>query len=53
MCVYVQSLSHVQLFVTPWTIVHQFPLLMEFPRTDSSQARILEWIAISHSRGSS
>ena len=30
--------------VTPWTIVHQAPLLMEF-----SQARILEWVAISFS----
>ena len=24
------SLSHVQLFVTPWTVVHQDPLSMEF-----------------------
>ena len=27
-----QSLSHVPLFVTPWTIVHQAPLFMEFSR---------------------
>ena len=42
-CVYV--LGHVQLFATPWTIgssVHGI-----------SQARILEWIAISYSRRSS
>ena len=32
-----QSLSHAQLFVTPWTAAHQ--------------ARILEWVAISFSRG--
>ena len=28
------SLSHVQLFVTPWTIAHQAPLSMEFPRQE-------------------
>ena len=26
-----ESLSHVQLFVTPWTVAHQAPLSMEFP----------------------
>ena len=35
--VVVQLLSHVQLFATPWTIVHQAPLsssnLLEFPQT--------------------
>ena len=31
-------LSHVQLFVTPWTIACQAPLPMEF-----FQARILDW----------
>ena len=35
-------LSHVQLFETPWTIAQQAPLSMGF-----SQARILEWVAIS------
>ena len=35
-------------FETPWTVAHQAPLSMEF-----SQARILEWVAISFSRGSS
>ena len=44
----VKSLSHVQLFVTPWT----------YSLSDSSihgvfQARILEWVAISFSRRSS
>ena len=29
-CVCVQSLSHVRLFVTPWTVVHQAPLSMGF-----------------------
>ena len=27
-----QSLSNVQLFVTPWTVAHQDPLSMTFPR---------------------
>ena len=27
-----QSLSHVQLFVAPWTVAHQAFLLMEFSR---------------------
>ena len=43
-----QSLSRVQLFATTWTIVCQAPLSMGI-----FQARILEWIAISSSRGSS
>ena len=30
----VQSLSHVQLFVTPWTVAHQAPLSMEFSRQE-------------------
>ena len=40
--------SRVQLFVTPWTTACQAPLSMEF-----SRQRILEWVAISLSRGSS
>ena len=28
---YVYVLSHIQLFVTPWTIAHQAPLSMGFP----------------------
>ena len=43
-----QSLSHVQLFGTPWIILFQDPLSMGF-----FQARILEWVAISFSRVSS
>ena len=27
-------LSHVQLFATPWTVAHQDPLFMEFPRQE-------------------
>ena len=38
--------SPVRLFVTPWTVTHQAPLFMEF-----SRQRILEWVAISFSRG--
>ena len=30
----VQSLSHVQLFATPWTIACQAPLSMGFPRQE-------------------
>ena len=29
-----QSLSHVRLFATPWTIVHQVPLSMGFSRQE-------------------
>ena len=29
-----QSLSHIQLFVTPWTVAHQAPLSMGFPRQE-------------------
>ena len=45
MCVYVcaQSLSRVQLFVTPRTVALQAPLSMEFSRQE-----ILEQVAISY-----
>ena len=36
------ALSRVQLFVMPWTIAHQAPLSVGFPRQE-----ILEWVAIS------
>ena len=39
--------SPVWLYVTPQTVAHQAPLSMGFP------ARILEWVAISYSTGSS
>ena len=29
-----QSLSHVQLFVTPWTVAHQAPLSMGYSRPE-------------------
>ena len=32
--VFIQSLSHVQLFVTLWTVAHQAPLSMEFSRQE-------------------
>ena len=41
-------LSRVQLFETSWTAACQAPLSMEF-----FQARVLEWVAISFSKGSS
>ena len=43
-----QSFTHVQLFVAPWIVAHQAPLSMGL-----DMARILEWVAISSSRGSS
>ena len=42
-------LSHVWPFVTPWTVVHQPPL----SNGPVQQARMLEWAAMSSSRGSS
>ena len=45
MCVW---LSHVWLFVTPWTVARQAP-----PSLGFSQARTLERAAIPFSRGSS
>ena len=39
-------LSHIQLFVTPWSVAHQAPLSMGI-----LQARILECVAIPFSRG--
>ena len=47
MC-YAWSLSCVQMFVTPWTIVPQDPLSMGI-----LQARILEWDVMLSLRGSS
>ena len=44
----VKSLSRVRLFVTPWTVARRAPLSMEI-----LQARILEWVAMPSSRGSS
>ena len=45
---FAQWLSHVWFFVTPWTVAHLVPLFMGF-----FQTRILEFVAISYSRGSS
>ena len=47
-CYWAQSLSRIRLFVTPWTIVCQALLSMGI-----LQGRILEWVAISFSWGSS
>ena len=33
-CVPMRALSHVQLFVTPWTVACQAPLSMEFSRQE-------------------
>ena len=43
-----QLLSPVWLFPTPWTVAYQAPLFMGI-----FQARMLEWVAIHSSRGSS
>ena len=40
--------SHVWLFATLWTVVRQAPLIHGI-----LQARVLEWVAVSRSRGSS
>ena len=40
--------SRVRLFVNTWTVARQAPLSMEI-----LQARILEWVAMPSSRGSS
>ena len=48
MNLFVQSLSHVQLFAAPWIAARQASLSIGI-----SQARILERVAISFSRGSS
>jgi len=47
-CCWIKVLGHVWLFETPWTVAHQGPSVHGI-----FQARILEWIAISFSRGSS
>ena len=47
-CCFCAVLSHIWLFATPWTVACQVPLSMEFSRQE-----ILEWVAISFSRGSS
>ena len=47
-CLRAQSLSHVQLFATPWTAARQAPLSMGI-----LQARMLEWVAVPFSRGPS
>ena len=43
-----ELLSGVQLFVTPWTIACQAPLSMGILQT-----RILEWVVMPSSKGSS
>ena len=44
----VKLLSRVRLFAIPWTVVYQASQSMRF-----FQARVLEWVTISFSRGSS
>ena len=41
-----KSLSHVRLFVTPWTVAHQAPLSM-----GTLQAKVLERVAMPPSPG--
>ena len=48
LCAVLKLLSHVRLFVTPWTVALQASLSMGI-----LQARILEWVAMPSSRGSS
>ena len=44
----VKSLSRVRLFASPWTVAYQAP-----PSVGFFKAKVLEWVAISFSRGSS
>ena len=44
----VKSLSHVQLFVTPWTVVHQAPLSMGLSGQDYLQYQINTSEALFH-----
>ena len=37
-----QSLSHVQLFMTPWTIAHQAPLSMGLSRQENWSAKMAD-----------
>ena len=48
MCMCCALLSHVRFFATPWTVALQAPLSMEI-----LQVRILEWVAMPSSEGSS
>ena len=48
-CVCVHALICVQFFATPWTVAHQARSSVH----GISQARMLQWVAISFSRGSS
>ena len=59
-CVYVCVLvvQSCWLFATPWTVAHQAPPSMEFSRQEywsekKKKKRILEWVVIPFSRGSS
>ena len=47
----VKSLSYVRLFARPWTVAYQ--ALRSLSVHGIFQARVLEWVAISFSRGSS
>ena len=47
-CMHANSLQLCLTPETPWAVAHQCPLSMGIP-----QARILEWIAVPSSRGSS
>ena len=41
-CLHAQSLSHVQLFATPWTVAPQAPLSMKFSRQGVSSDFLLQ-----------
>ena len=47
-CAVLCLVAQLCLFATPWTVAHQVPLSIGI-----LQARILEWVAVSSSRGSS
>ena len=39
-----RALSHVRLFVTPWTVAHQAPLSVGFPRQEILEGVGISWI---------
>jgi len=48
-----KSLSHVQLFATPWTMYNPMDFATPWTVHGILQARTLEWVPFSFSRGSS
>ena len=52
MCVHIQSLSHVQLSATSWTVARQAPLSMDFPGKNTRVGWYFLFLGISPTQGS-